>query len=65
MGICPNCQKEQMIVIGTDKHIGKRTINDERKNWFFHGDTCYFYYTVWYCNTCNVIMLREPDLIYG
>ena len=63
MGICPECQKEQMVIIGTEKfHIDSVY---RKTNWQNTDTQKYMIYTVWYCHKCNVMILREPKSVFG
>ena len=59
MGICPECQKQEMEVIGTEKFLNGANDN------FAVGNKAYTIYTVWYCKKCNVLYLREPKTVFG
>jgi len=62
MGICPKCQKEKMVAIGTEKFSNAvENVNDF--NWQWHG--YYKIFVVMYCHKCNVISMREPNVVYG
>ena len=58
MGKCPDCQSP-MKVIGTEKFLSYK----EEPNFTF--DHPFIIYTVWYCENCNVIFLREPGRVYA
>ena len=61
MGKCPECQKEEMVVIGTEKfsphEVGQAN--------FSVSGIAYDILVAHYCKKCNVIFLREPKKVYG
>lgn len=59
MSKCPECQEQEMEVIGTEK-FG----TGEPNNFAVKG-IGYTIMTVNYCKKCNVMVLREPKKIYG
>lgn len=64
MGICPECQKEKMQVIGTEKFKHDGNI-DNLSNWQNIDNQNYLIYTVWYCSKCHILFLRKPNKVYG
>jgi len=59
---CVECQKD-MIIIGTEKF--KCNDYKDRKNWQVMENQMYLIFTVWYCKSCDIVMLREPKYICG
>ena len=69
MVICPECQKEEMVAIGTQKFEWEGRL-DGSSNWWTQMvskeyDKTWKLYVVTYCKKCNVIHLQEPKMIFG
>jgi len=61
MGICPKCQKKEMIVIGIEKFSPH---NAGEANFTVSGIS-YDILVAHYCKKCNVVFLRKPKKVYG
>jgi hypothetical protein len=60
MAICPECQKENMTVIGTEKF----NCTENESNFSVAGYSSKIFITN-YCKKCNIMVFREPDKVYG
>ena len=61
---CPECQKViSFSLIGNEKFEIEK--HNKQKNTIEVDLKKYKIFTVWYCYDCNIIVLREPEKVFG
>lgn len=65
MGKCPECKTEDMIAIGIEKFEVEKIDFKTQHNWQSVGNKNYLIYVVFYCKKCDVVVLSEPNKIFG